>query len=43
MEDLSLKIVPPTIDSALTSTMILLCEHPAAPRGIRERTINPAV
>src|ERR1700694_16543 len=24
------KIVPPTIDSAPTSTMILLCEHPAA-------------
>jgi len=24
------KIVPPTIDSARTSTMILLCEHPAA-------------
>src|SRR5208337_2888865 len=24
------KIVPPTIDSACTSTMILLCEHPAA-------------
>jgi hypothetical protein len=28
--DLLPKIVPPTIDSAPTSTMILLCEHPAA-------------
>jgi len=33
------KIVPPTIDSALTSTMILLCEHPA-PCGMRERPLN---
>ena len=32
-------IVPPTIDSATTSTMILLCEHPA-PRGMRERPIS---
>jgi len=38
----SRRIVPPTIDSAQTSTMILLCEHPA-PRGMRERPINLAV
>jgi len=35
------ELVPPTIDSAQTATMILLCEHPA-PRGMRERPINPA-
>ena len=36
------QIVPPTIDTSYTATMILLCEHPA-PRGMRERPINPAV
>src|SRR6266496_1597938 len=28
--DLFPKIVPPTIDSATTATMILLCEHPVS-------------
>jgi hypothetical protein len=32
-------VVPPTIDSVTTSTMILLCEHPA-PCGMRERPFN---
>jgi len=30
LDDRSKKIVPPTIDTAETATMILLCEHPAA-------------
>jgi hypothetical protein len=34
--------VPPTIDSATTSTMILLCEHPVC-YGMRERPINVSV
>ena len=33
------ELVPPTIDSATTSAMILLCEHPA-PCGMRERPIS---
>jgi hypothetical protein len=35
-------VVPPTIDSALTSAMILLCEHPVS-TGMRERPINSTV
>ena len=38
----AVELVPPTIDSAQTATMILLCEHPA-PCGMRERPINSAV
>jgi len=30
------KIVPPTIDSARTSTMMLLCEHPAVAGPVRK-------
>jgi hypothetical protein len=38
----SVELVPPTIDSAETSTMILLCEHPAS-CGMRERPIKVSV
>ena len=38
LNHLSVELVPPTIDSVETSTMILLCEHP---RPVRDAMAHP--